>query len=143
MSFDDKGFYVGNTAYIIPIEDYYFLGVLNSKLVFLYFKRNATVLGDADRGGRIRWIYQDVKKIPIRMIDFSNSKDKSLYNQVVELVRSMLNLHKNKESVITQHDHEMIQRQIDATDRQIDALVYELYGLTPGEIEIVEGAMKK
>jgi hypothetical protein len=25
-------------------------------------------------------------------------------------------------------------------DRQIDALVYELYGLTPDEIKIVEGA---
>ena len=25
------------------------------------------------------------------------------------------------------------------TDRQIDALVYELYGLTPEEIKIVEG----
>jgi len=33
----------------------------------------------------------------------------------------------------------MIQRQIDATDRQIDKLVYELYGLTPEEIAIVEG----
>jgi hypothetical protein len=27
-------------------------------------------------------------------------------------------------------------------DRQIDALVYELYGLTPDEIKIVEGADK-
>jgi hypothetical protein len=33
----------------------------------------------------------------------------------------------------------LIQRQIDATDRQIDKLVYELYGLTPEEIAIVEG----
>ena len=32
-----------------------------------------------------------------------------------------------------------IQRQIDSTDRQIDNLVYELYELTPKEIEIVEG----
>ncbi len=32
------------------------------------------------------------------------------------------------------------QRQIEATDRQIDALVYELYGLTEEEIEIVEDA---
>jgi len=32
------------------------------------------------------------------------------------------------------------QRQIDATDRQIDRLVYELYGLTESEIQIVEGA---
>ena len=36
-------------------------------------------------------------------------------------------------------DKELYQRQIEATDRQIDALVYELYGLTEGEIEVVEG----
>ena len=33
----------------------------------------------------------------------------------------------------------MIQRQIDGTDREIDRLVYELYGLTKDEIAIVEG----
>jgi hypothetical protein len=33
---------------------------------------------------------------------------------------------------------EMIQRQIDATDKQIDTLVYELYGLTEEEIKIVK-----
>jgi hypothetical protein len=33
----------------------------------------------------------------------------------------------------------MLQRQIEAADRQIDALVYELYGLTEAEIKIVEG----
>jgi hypothetical protein len=32
----------------------------------------------------------------------------------------------------------MYQRLIDAADRQIDALVYELYGLTDTEIAIVE-----
>ena len=32
-----------------------------------------------------------------------------------------------------------LQRQIEATDRQIDALVYELYRLTEEEIRIVEG----
>jgi hypothetical protein len=31
-----------------------------------------------------------------------------------------------------------LQRQIEATDRQTDALVYELYGLTEEEIGIVE-----
>ncbi len=33
----------------------------------------------------------------------------------------------------------MIEHQITATDRQIDRLVYELYGLTDEEIAIVEG----
>jgi len=34
----------------------------------------------------------------------------------------------------------VIGHQIEATDRQIDRLVYELYGLTDEEIGIVEGA---
>ena len=33
-----------------------------------------------------------------------------------------------------------LQRQIDATDKQIDKLVYKLYGLTEEEIKIIEGS---
>jgi len=36
-----------------------------------------------------------------------------------------------------------LQRQIDATDQQIDQLVYELYELTDEEIRIVEEATAK
>jgi hypothetical protein len=35
--------------------------------------------------------------------------------------------------------HQPRQGQIEATDRQIDALIYELYELTEEEIAIVEG----
>jgi hypothetical protein len=38
----------------------------------------------------------------------------------------------------TAHDKTVLQRQIDKTDKQIDQLVYELYGLTEEEIKIVE-----
>ena len=37
------------------------------------------------------------------------------------------------------HDKTVLQGQIDATDRRIDRLVYDLYGLTEEEIRIVEG----
>ena len=33
----------------------------------------------------------------------------------------------------------VLQNAVTATDQQIDALVYELYGLTPDEIKLVEG----
>jgi hypothetical protein len=36
-------------------------------------------------------------------------------------------------------EKEMIQRRINATDAEIDRLVYELYGLTDEELAIVEG----
>jgi len=39
----------------------------------------------------------------------------------------------------TDHEKTSLQRQIDATDKQIDSLVYELYGLTSEEIALVEG----
>ena len=35
-----------------------------------------------------------------------------------------------------------LKRKIEKTDREIDQMVYELYGLTQEEIEIVENATK-
>ncbi|MGD8719317.1 MAG: hypothetical protein PVH29_10905 [Candidatus Zixiibacteriota bacterium] len=37
-------------------------------------------------------------------------------------------------------DKQRLQRAVAATDRKIDTLVYELYGLTDEEIMIVEGS---
>jgi type II restriction/modification system DNA methylase subunit YeeA len=53
----------------------------------------------------------------------------------------MLDLHKKLAGAAIPADKELYRRQIEATDRQIDALVYELYGLTEDEIAIVEGAV--
>ena len=39
----------------------------------------------------------------------------------------------------TPQDKSTIQRQIEANDKQIDQMVFELYGLTDQEIAIVEG----
>lgn len=40
----------------------------------------------------------------------------------------------------TAHEQTNLQRRIDATDRQIDRLVYDLYDLTDDEIRTIEGA---
>jgi hypothetical protein len=58
---------------------------------------------------------------------------------MVEPVERMLDLHKQLPEAKTPHERKSLQRTIAATDRQIDALVYELYGLTDDEIRIVEG----
>ena len=55
-------------------------------------------------------------------------------------VDRMLALHSKLEEARTDHEKTVLQRQIDATDREIDELVYELYGLTDEEIKIVEEA---
>ncbi|MBM4431207.1 MAG: hypothetical protein FJ026_12800 [Chloroflexi bacterium] len=59
---------------------------------------------------------------------------------MLALVERMLELHKVQAAARTPGDRELYARQIAATDREIDALVYELYGLTEEEIAVVEGA---
>ncbi len=141
FAFASEPLYFGNTVYFIPADDLYLIGILNSKLIFSFFKRHASVLGDADKGGRLRWFSQDVVKLPIRHIDFKNKTDKALHDKIVSLVERMLNLSKSLQKAKTPHDTELLERQISATDRQIDSLVYELYGLTPDEIGVIEKSL--
>jgi hypothetical protein len=49
----------------------------------------------------------------------------------------MLSFH--KQSARTPQEKEILQRDIESTDQAIDLLVYQLYGLTEEEIQIVEG----
>ena len=55
----------------------------------------------------------------------------------------MLDLHKRFQGAKTAHERMTLERQIGATDEEIDRLVYELYGLGEGEIAIVEESVKK
>ena len=60
----------------------------------------------------------------------------------MELVEGMLALYKRLGDVKTEHQKTVLKRQIEASDRQIDRLVCELYGLTEEEIRIVEEATR-
>ena len=73
------------------------------------------------------------------MVSFADPDERKLHDQVAELARQMSNLSERTTAARTGHEKETLQRQIDATDRKIDELVYELYGLTDEEIRIVEG----
>jgi len=125
--------YCVNTAYIISSFNPYLLGILNSKLMTFFYKN----LSSEYRGGYLRFIYQYLIQLPIHPI--TNPKEISCSEKIVKLVESMLDLHKKKTAALGERDNELIQRQIDATDHEIDRLVYELYGVTEEEIVIIEG----
>ena len=71
-------------------------------------------------------------------MDYSEDVARNVH--MVTLVERMLSLHKQLPETSTPHEKTALQRQIEATDGQIDALVYELYALTEEEIGIVEGS---
>ena len=115
----------------------YLLGLMNSKLLFWELAQRSNVF----RGGWITCTKQYFGEIPIRRIEEGNKGDVEQHSRMIHLVESMLRLHENLNSARTNQEIVALQRQIDATDKQIDQLVYELYGLTKEEIKIVEGGV--
>ncbi len=123
--YDTEGFYCVNTAYIIPLDDKHLLAILNSKLTHFYYSNITSTI----RGGYMRFIRQYLKTIPI--IQSTNP-------QITNLVDTLLNLNKQLKSVNLETERLQIQRAIDHSEKKIDEMVYELYGLSEEEIEIIE-----
>lgn len=136
---DKTGAYIANTAYCIGTDDLYLLGILNSRLSWFAISRISIPFGTRAGEFRYRLIDQYMKKLPIRAIDLSNPDEKAYHEQMITLVEQMLELHEQL-SAAGKQKQATLQQQIEATDKQIDQLVYQLYGLTPDEIAIVEVA---
>jgi len=115
----------------------YILGLINSRLMTFYHRKQFL---DEFKMRFQKILIKDCRRFPIHSVDFTNPADKSLHNRIVASVERMLELHKQLTAANTDHDRTTSQRQIDATDSQIDKFVYELYGLSDDEIKIVEEA---
>jgi hypothetical protein len=113
----------------------YLLGLLNSTLLRWYFP----FVSAPFRGGWMSANRQFLSRLPIRPINFSDSADRARHDRMVGLVERMLELHRRKAEAKGESVRAQLEREINVTDEQVDALVYELYGLSEDEIRIVEG----
>ncbi|MBU1627090.1 N-6 DNA methylase, partial [bacterium] len=117
----------------------YVMGIVDSKLMaFWHFSFSPK----AKKGVFPKILVNDVRGLPIHKIDFADPAEKARHDLMVSLVDRMLTLHKQLAKAKLPHDKEALQRQIDATDQQINQLVYQLYGLTEEEVRVVEGEGK-
>jgi hypothetical protein len=108
----------------------FLLGLLNSNLLNEFYTANYPE-------HRIKGAY--LEALPLPDLDLQDCQDQSRHARMVALVESMLTLHKQLAIAKSEARKTVVQRQIDATDAEIDRLVYDLYGLTDEEIAIVEG----
>jgi len=143
FALDERGEYAFTSGYGIVLKGAvtespkYVLGLLNSSLLDWYLKKISTTM----RGGFFRYFTQFVEKLPIRRIDFSNSRDKAQHDKMVRLVERILDMNKRKHSSkLAPSELERLERQIAATDAEIDDLVLKLYDITAEERKIIEGA---
>jgi type I restriction-modification system DNA methylase subunit len=113
---------------------YYILGLINSRLADWFAKLTNSRFG----GGYYAFNRQYIEPIPFRQINFASSTEKTFHDRLVIFAQRMVDLHKRLSQATTPNDEEQTRRQIDITDKEIDALVYELYGLTEEEVKVVE-----
>jgi hypothetical protein len=112
------------------------LGILNSRLLsYLYVNTSAIATKDDFRQTTLA----ELRRLPIPFPDFTNKADKSRHGKLVVLVDKMLGLMPKLRAATLDAEKAVLQNAVTATDQQIDALVYELYNLTPEEIKLVEG----
>ncbi|MGA3325784.1 MAG: N-6 DNA methylase [Terriglobia bacterium] len=115
----------------------YLLGCLNSKLLSWYFLKRSNI---AQRDDFPKIVLKETRNLPIHPINFSDRTNKARHDKVVELVDRMLELNKQKHSgKLAPSQVERVDREIAATNAEIDNLVYEIYGIADEERKIVEG----
>ena len=135
----DKFLCLNNLHVVVPNQESpdpkFLLGILNSSLITWFYHMLNPEIGEALAEVK----KANVAKLPIRNIDLTIATARKNFDRMVEFVNAMLDLNKKLQSANTPHEKETLQRRIDATDHQIDRLVYELYDLTDEEIGIVEG----
>jgi hypothetical protein len=123
---------------LISSSSLYLLAVLNSRLNTFIFRVTAHEVPE-----KRTQVWERIAALPIYTIDFDNPDDKTRHDRMVTLVTEMLELHKHLSHAKTDQEKRIITQEIGSTDRQIDSLVYGLYGLTADEIAVVEESVGK
>ena len=120
-------FFIAKTPRTLPQV----LGVIQSKLIGWYWRQ--VFFDQKQTFPKVK--KQDLLEIPIVAEDANSSR---VYAGIDRNVLTMLDLQR-KLTAAGGTERTLLDRQIAATDREIDRLVYVLYGLTEEDIKIVEG----
>jgi type I restriction-modification system DNA methylase subunit len=136
VAYDNEQNYFLDTTNVSRFESWdnkhslkFIMAVLNSRLINFWYcnKYKMPTIG----------LYE-LHTIPIRAINFELESDKKIHDDIVRLVDQMLAAKKQLQQAKTESDKNYLNRKCETLDKQIDELVYQLYGLTEEEIKIVE-----
>jgi hypothetical protein len=129
--FDTESFYSNDKTSIIPTDDLYVLGLLNSKCLDFVVHQIAST----KQGG-----FYEYKPMYVSQLHIVN--EHSMFTQKRESIERLVqqimlyNIELNKR--LTTNEQGFYNKQIELSDRMIDQLVFELYELTDDEIQLIE-----
>ena len=133
-TFDYDGYYVKNSVhstlikkkYIDIIDPSYVLGILNSKVIDWFYRKESSESGRLFPQVKI----SRLNNLPIKQI----SQDKQKQTPIINIVDQILSITKDDDYLENPDKKSKVKR----LEKEIDQLVYTLYELTPEEVKIVE-----
>jgi adenine-specific DNA-methyltransferase len=130
FAYDNTGIYVEATGFLMTGKNLkYLLGLLNSKPVAFFFKTFYAGGGLGEDGYRYKKAF--LERLPLPPITKENQP---LADQIVQKVQEILTLTQSPDFETSQEK----QQKVKELEREIDQLVYKLYGLTEEEIWTIE-----
>ena len=115
----------------------FLLAIINSRLMTFYHRKKFL---DEFKMRFQKILIKDCRRFPIPDVDLATAAEKTRHDKIVQLVSQIIDAKERFTTAKNERDQEFYKNKFEALDHQIEALVYDLYGLTKEEIEIVEGA---
>lgn len=143
-SYDDKQFYTFNSVNnlllkkVTKVSLKFVLALLNSQLFKFYYVKNFT--NNSSLTVNISKTYLD--KLPLKKIDYSDKKEKSIHDEIIKQVDKLLQLNKDIHKTRIPLQQERIKNKISYSENRIDELVFELYRLSKKDIEIINNNLQ-
>jgi len=134
-AYDKNSMYSNDKTSIIPCNDIYLLGILNSKVADFIVH----LISSTKQGGYYEYKPMYISQIPIRPIDPTNPVDVARRDRIVALVGNLLAMSRRLAGSLSHEERPHLKAACAEAEAEIDRIVYALYGLTEEEIAIVEG----
>ena len=109
-----------------------YLAILNSNLFWFFISHTSTAL----RGNAYRLTPEFITRFSFPDLDGNENNE-----LLIKLVDQMITAQEQLDSAISNSDKKFLQQRVDILDKQINTVVYGLYGLTADEVKIVEGGV--
>ena len=107
------------------------LAILNSRLVAFFIAKTFTTY---------KLLFPQLNQTTVQSIPVPAGRAR-IDGRLAALAGQMIQLHSDPAKTAAPRGEALLRRRIDTTDRQIDQLVYELYGLTAEEIAMVDSGV--
>jgi type I restriction-modification system DNA methylase subunit len=134
FTFDVESSYSNDKTSIIPINDLYLLGLLNSSLMDYFIKSIAST----KQGGYYEYKPMYLSKIPVKILDETIDIEVHQHSTIELLVKQILSLNSEIRSCKLSDKIEQIKAHIQHHENKINEIVYQIYELTEEEIAIIE-----